>query len=154
MLHNATIVVSAVNLYGQSGRGKRPQSRKRAKRTQYDPINDRAKLVADTMYERAKLIANAIAPDVPADSEPLDDFQTWMILESVAMNLSPVAWDEPDAIADLIRLRKQFGGGMLDTERLKAFKRLQETDARMIPDPDITPQSPEWKEQQKRLGLS
>ena len=146
-------MVSAINLYGPKGPKTRPVKGKRARRTQYDPITERAKLIADLMYERAKNIAEAMAPDIPADSEPLEDHEVWLMLEEVALNLSPVAWNEPEALADLIRLRKQFGGGQLDTERLKTYKQLQETDARMLPDPNITPQSPEWKEQQKRLGL-
>ena len=81
---------------------------KRKPKPQYDPIKQRAKMVADLLWERAMEIANILAPDVPADHEVLPDDIQWEILEKAASSLSPAAWDDPDAILDLYRLRKKF----------------------------------------------
>lgn len=145
-------MANAINLYGPGKDKKQPLKGKPAKARKHDPIHDRQKLLGDLMFEKIKALAEVLEPEVPSDSEPLDDVQVHLILETAAVNLSPHAWDDPAAIEDLIRLRKKFAPGVLETDTLKAVKRLAETDKRMVPDPSITPQSPEWKEQQKRLG--
>ena len=95
-------MVSATSL------GQRRPAHVRAPKASYDPLHERAKLFADRLWERAMDIANTLAPEVPHDQEPLDPFDQWQLLESVAISLNPATWDRPDAINDLYNLRMQF----------------------------------------------
>ena len=142
-------MVSAVNIYGPGG--KRPQSHMRAESTEYNPLAEETKLVADRMWEDAMALSKVLAPDVPADAEPMDDFDVWWLLEEVAVDLSPMVWDDPAAIEDLIRLRRQFAPEM-DSTPLRTVATLRRREKAMLPDPAVTPQSEEWAAKQKRLA--
>lgn len=133
----------------RSGMPRRESSRRAARQT-YDPMAHRAKLLSDLLWERAKKLASILAPDEPADQEPLDDFEAWMILEHAAVAISPMTWDDPDALTDLFRLRRLFAPD-LASESLKLRAAQVRKERAMLPDPSITPQSPEWEERIRRL---
>lgn len=116
----------------------------------YDPLRERAKVLADALFERAKAIADVLAPDVPYDQEEAPTELQWLLLERVAMNLSPEAWDNFDAIMDLYHLRKKFAPVLADPS-LPVLARYRRQLNNHLPDPSITPQSPEWERQQRRL---
>jgi len=122
-------------------RGSKPQS---------DPMYDRAKMIADQLFEKAKAIASVLAPEVPADTEELDDYDAWNILEATATEFSPGFWDDPDALDDLYRLRKQFMG--VDDMQIKALAKVAKVKKRYMPDPSITPANPEFERMQRRIG--
>lgn len=124
---------------------------RRSARPDYDPLKERSKYLADVLWERARDIAKILAPDVPADSQELSPFVQWMLLEKVAINFSPAAWDNPEAINDLYKLRKQFAPDLAH-EWLPAAARYQQKLKGALPNPEVTPQSPEWKKQQRRLA--
>ena len=121
-----------------------------AKERQYDPLKERAKFVADALWERAQKVADVLAPEVPYDQEEWPPFYQWMLLERVAMQLSPEAWDDPNAIRDLMALRKQFAPA-LPVDPLAVAAEYRERERRGLPDPSISPQSPEWDAQLRRL---
>lgn len=134
----------------RSGVPKRRATR-RAPRQAYDPLRDRAKLLSDLLWERSKKLADVLAPDEPSDQEPLSDHEAWMILEHAAISVSPMTWDDPDALTDLLRLRKMFAPELAsDRLKLRASQVRKERD--MLPDPSITPQSPEWEKRIRRLN--
>ncbi len=148
-------MASAVSAYGsrqRPGQASRGDT-KRADPVSYDPLRERAKLLSDLLWERAKRIADLLAPEHPVDQEPIDEMDQWLLLEQVALSLSPLHWDRPDAIMDLYNLRKKFMPER-DHDALKAAATYQEKQRKMLPDPSVTPQSPEWERKQARLGVS
>lgn len=120
-------------------------------KSSYDPIKERAKIVADRLWEKAVELANILAPDVPADHEQLPDEYQWMILERVAQSLSPQSWDDPDAILDLYRLRRKFAP-MVAYEWLKDIAAEKRKLKRAMPRADITPENPEYDAIMRRLS--
>lgn len=90
----------------------------------YDPLKVRAKALSDQLWERAMEIARVLAPDVPVDHVELDERQQWILLERVALNLSPFVWDDPDAIRDLYMLRKKFIPKAADPSLLEYAQRM------------------------------
>lgn len=114
-------------------------------------IYDRAKLLADTLFERAKELADAMAPEHPADAEKLDEWDQYLILERASYYFSPVWWDEPNALEDLYRLRQKFLGtdDQWIKDRAKEVRKFTEK----LPDPAITPQSEEWDERARQWGI-
>jgi len=137
---------SAVN-YGaprkDAGRGRR-SARKTA-----SPLYERAKLVADNFFERAKVLASIFAPDVPADAEELTEHEQYLVLEGASIAFSPAWWEDPEALEALYAYRKKFDGR--ESPELKAYATLQRERERHMPDVSITPQSPEWAGQQRRM---
>ncbi|GIV04052.1 MAG: hypothetical protein KatS3mg015_2882 [Fimbriimonadales bacterium] len=113
---------------------------KRKPKPQYDPIKQRAKMVSDLLWERAVEVAKILAPDIPADHEVLPDDMQWQILERVASSLSPAAWDDPNAILDLYRLRKKFYPELAYPWLVDHARRVRSAQ-RVIPKPEETPQS-------------
>lgn len=130
--------------------GRRAQRNRRPNQPGYDPLSRRAKLLADMFWERAMKLAEALAPDEPTDQEPLTDHETWMLLEGVGTSLSPMLWDDPDALDDLYRLRKMFMP-QLANEGLKIRSRMLRKEQNMLPDPAITPENPEFQKRIERL---
>ncbi len=127
------------------------KSARRAERSDYNPLRELSKMVADVMWERAKVVAEAMAPEMPADAEPLDEVEQYEILERVALELSPVYWDNPDAIKDLYEFRKKFTGQ--DDQMLKmAYEQVSKLEKK-LPDPTITPANPEYEKMMRRAGL-
>lgn len=116
----------------------------------YDPLKERARWLANTLYERAKKIAEVMAPDVPSDMEEIPEDMQWRVLELVSTQLSPEFWDDPDAILDLYKLRKRFAPTLAD-ERLPLIADFKRKERAMLPDPDITPESPEFEKQMARM---
>lgn len=116
-----------------------------------DPLYDRSKFVADVLWERAVELARVMAPEVPADSEALPEYDQWQILEAAAAAFSPGYWDDPEALEDLYRYRKQYLG--TEDEQLKALAGVAKERAKALPDPSITPQNPEFERIAKRLGV-
>lgn len=123
---------------------------RRGTRPAHDPMQHRAKLLSDLLWERAKDLAGVLAPDEPADQEQLSDREAWMILEHAAISMSPMTWDDPDALTDLLRLRRMFAPE-LASERLNARASQVRKERAMLPDPSITPQSPEWEKRIRRM---
>lgn len=122
----------------------------RASKPSSDPLYDRAKHVADILFERAMNLAKVFAPEVPADTEQLDEYDQWNILEATAAAFSPGYWDDPDALDDLYRLRKQFMG--VEDPQLKALSKVAKVKRRYMPDPSITPENPEFERMKRRMG--
>lgn len=142
-------VYSAIPGTGPRKTGRRER---RASKPGSEPLRDRAKFLADVLYERAKNLAETLAPEVPADAEPLDPYDQWNILEAAAAAFSPAYWDEPEALDDLYKLRKQFMG--VDDEQLKALAKEAKQRKRFTPDLSITPASPEFAKQARRMGVA
>lgn len=111
---------------------------KRKPKPTYDPIKQRAKMVSDELWERAMEIAKVLAPDTPADHEKLPEQMQWAILETVATNLSPYSWDDPEAIRDLYMLRKKFYPQGADPALMEFANRKRRFD-RLVPGPEQTP---------------
>lgn len=138
----ATSVYGETSVRRETVRGNAPN---------YDPINERADILADLLWERARRIADVLAPEVPYDQEPMDDEDVWLLLETVALNLSPAVWDNPNAIEDLIRLRKKFAPQLIRPELTEIAKYRRKTE-RLIPDPKVTPQSEEFAKMMRRIA--
>lgn len=126
------------------------QVTRRSSREAYDPIMERARMVANELWERAVNISEVLAPDEPTDQEELPSREQWMLLETVAVNLSPNAWDDPDAVMDLYQLRRAFDPAR-DHEPLKQMSMAQRRLRKMLPDPKVSPANPEFATHQRRL---
>ena len=146
-------MASAVSAYGSRQGSPKRRATKRADPVSYDPLRERAKLLADLLWERAKKLADLLAPEHPVDQEPIDEMDQWLLLEQVALTLSPLHWDRPDAIMDLYQLRRKFMPER-NHDALKVAAQYQEKQRKMLPDPSVTPQSPEWEQKQRRLGVT
>jgi hypothetical protein len=105
---------------------------------------DRAKMIADEIWERANRLAEVLAPERPTDTEPLGDFDQFNILQAAAVSFSPGYWDDPAALEDLYRLKKQFTGR--DDRQLLDFARAAKERKAMLPPPEMSPQNPKWQE--------
>lgn len=123
---------------------------RRGQASTYAPLHDRATFLSNEMWERAVKIADIMAPAEPTDQEEIEPREMWMLLETVASNLSPSAWDAPEAIDDLYKLRKQFMPDR-DHEALKDYARDAARLKKMLPDPMVSPASPEFETHQRRL---
>lgn len=137
-------MISAVNYSRPGKRGQR-----RGRKPVSTDLYDLSKMVADRMWEDAQKLAEALAPERPADAEELDEFDQFQILMTAAVNFSPGYWDDPDALEDLYRLKKRFTGR--DDRELLEFAKLARAQRKSLPDPNITPQNPEWQDQLKRM---
>lgn len=115
-------------------------------------MRSRAKSIADLAWEKARVLVELIAPEVPVDQEPLDDHMSWHILEDAALSVSPETWDNPEALKDLIALRKRFAPQLHD-ENLAILAKAREKEARARWDPSITPASDKFEAMAKRLGV-
>lgn len=140
-----------VSSSGAYASGQHRSTARRAQASSYDPLKERAKLISDVLWERAKNIAKVLAPDVPADQQELDPKDQWMLLERVAINLSPEAWDDPNAIRDLYQLRKQFAPQLAFPWLLDAASYRQKEKS-LVPRADISPASPEFEKLKRRLS--
>lgn len=124
---------------------KKPGStNRRGQRAQFDPLYDRAKAVADEIWERANRLADILAPERPTDTEALGEYDQYQILLAASVSFSPGYWDDPNALEDLYRLKKQFAG--IDDQELKTFAKLAKEKKAMLPPPEMTPRNPKWKE--------
>lgn len=133
---------------GDSYHKRSPQ--RRPDRQKQNPFYDQAKMLADTMWEDAMSLSDILAPDSPADQEPLDDSDAWMVLESAATIMSPHFWDDPAALEDLLQLRQKFAPHMVDPAlkvRVGYLKKVQKN----TPDVTITPANEKFAEQMRRL---
>lgn len=138
----------AVDLRGPS-KGRKPPGRKR-EAVSYDPLQQGAKMLADHLFEGASKLADILAPDRPADTEELPPQMQWAILERAALIVGPHMWEDPDAIEDLLRLRKEFIPALAErTAYLKSIARLRRVEKQGLPDLNITPASPEWERRNK-----
>lgn len=126
------------------------RTERRAERPEPNPLYEQAKQLADALYEDAKKLADILAPEHPVDTEPLDAFDQYMILERTAALFSPGYWDDPEALDDLFRLRKQFTGR--ESEELKAFARVARERRNRMPDLDVTPESPEFEKMVRKVS--
>ncbi|MEY4761915.1 MAG: hypothetical protein RLZZ200_1771 [Pseudomonadota bacterium] len=117
---------------------------RRGQRQQPNPMYDRAKMIADEIWERANRLAEVLAPERPTDTEPLDDFDQFQILQTAAVSFSPGYWDDPNALEDLYRLKKQFTGR--DDKQLLEFAKEAKARKDALPPPEMSPQNPKWQE--------
>ena len=140
----------SVSMYGQKSSVYRPQSSRRAPAHHFNPLEDLSTALSYRVWEAAKIIADQLAPDEPADMEPLDDHDQWMLLETVASKLSPQAWDDPNAITALYNFRKKFAP-VLAHPRLQTWAQLKKKEQGMLPDPEITPDSEDFEKMKRRL---
>lgn len=122
---------------------------RRGPKPAYNPLYERAKMVADELWERAQQIAEALAPEIPADAEPLDEWTQFQILQATALSFSPGYWDDPDALADLYRLKLQFTGR--DDRELQTLAKLAKTKREALPPKEMTPRNPKWDETIERV---
>lgn len=116
-----------------------------------NPIYNRAKILADIIYERAKNLAEALAPEHPADTEEIPEIDQFLILQRAAVYLTPEWWDNPDALEDLYKLRKKFLD--LDDKWLHEKAKELRKEREALPSPRITPQSAEWDERAGKWGV-
>lgn len=117
----------------------------------YNPIGDMAKTISDELWERAMSVADIYTQGSMIDKKPLDEHTMWLILEKVALNLSPEYWnDHPEAIADLYKLRTKF---MPDGNHapLKILAETYRNVNKNLPNPAITPANPMWPKIVERL---
>ena len=124
----------------QARRGSKPRT---------SDLHSLAKQAADRMWEDAQKLAEAFAPEVPADAEELDEFDQFQVLMTASVNFSPGYWDDPDALEDLYRLKKQFTGR--DDQELLELAKVARAQRKNMPDPNITPENPEWQDQLNRM---
>ena len=128
---------------------KQPAKRKRDPQA-YDPLHEGATIVGAHMYEGALQLSRILAPDHPADAEELPDDVQWEILELTAFEVTPHTWEDPNAIEDLIRLRKKFAPrSAASSEYLKPVAKLRRTEKRNLPDLNVTMASPDWDQRSK-----
>jgi hypothetical protein len=125
-------------------------TQRRGKRPEYSPIRERVKELEAIAMERSNKIMSAMFPDGPEDAEPLDDKLMWTLLEGVAVRLSPMYWDEPDALSDLARLRSKFAPA-LPSDYLKPLAEAARKAKRQMPDLSVTQVSPEYEKEVARL---
>lgn len=135
-------------------RGTHPRSERgrRAAKPAYSPMYAGAKELADILWEQVMEMVEVLAPDTPADAVEMDPYDQWNVLEALAADFSPGYWDDPEALSDLYRLRKQFQG--YDDEELKILARYARQKQRLTPDLRVTPANPEFEKTQRRLGVS
>lgn len=114
-------------------------------------LYDEAKRLADVMWEDARKLADALAPEIPTDAEELPALDQLILLETVATELSPHYWDNPDAVEALYRLKREVRG--VDLPYLKDIAKQQRQMKRNLPDPAISPANPEFERQAARLGV-
>lgn len=124
-----------------------PERQRRGQRPQSTPLYEDAKRMADLMWEDAQRLAEAFAPEVPSDAEPLDEEMQFNILMTAAVEFSPGYWDDPDALEDLFRLKKKFMG--VEDAELREFAKVAKVQRTNMPDPRMTPAHPDWE---KRFG--
>lgn len=127
----------------------RQRTRKGA-RPRYNPIRERAKVVADELFERAMKVAQWSSPDAPDDQEALPDDQLWGFLELVAVELSPAYWDDPDALDELYRLRGEFAPDA-PRDDLPPLAKAARVAQRNRPDVSITPANPDYERMVQRV---
>lgn len=139
-------------IYADKSAQAHPRDR-RPNRPSYDPLARRAQLLENVVWERARKLADIIAPVEPVDEEPLSEHESWMLLERAAASVSPATWDDPNALSDLYRLRKMFMPD-LASESLKIRARQVAKEKSMLPDPAITPENPEFEKRIARLKRS
>jgi hypothetical protein len=138
-------------VYGMNPQRTATRRGRRANQPAYDPLQQRAKHIADVLFERAKALVEVLAPEIPADAEEIPEYVQWQILEGAALSFSPAYWDNPEALEDLYRLRKQFTG--YDDQLLKTLAKKAKKLKAWAPDPSITPVNPEFEKRMKRLGV-
>lgn len=126
------------------------REQRRAERPGPNPLYEQAKQLGDALYEDAKKLADILAPDHPVDTEELDPFDQYQILEHAAVLFSPGYWDDPDALEDLFRLRKRFTGR--ETQELKEFAKVARARRKRMPDIDVTPENPEFQKMMRKVG--
>lgn len=131
---------------------RRPSNR-RGPKPEYDPLERIAKMVADQAWEKAQRIVERLAPENPADTDQLDEQTQWLILQEVAINMSPEFWDDPDAIEDFARLTTKFAPGV-PTDHLKPIAQAKRASNRALPDLTITPENPEYERMERRMRRS
>lgn len=117
--------------------------RRRGQKPKNNSLYDDAKTLSDMAWEDAMRMADALAPAAPSDAEELSEWDQFQILMAAAAEFSPGYWDDPDALEDLWRLKKQYTG--IDDRQLKDFASKRRQLRRGLPDPRITPQNPEWE---------
>lgn len=133
--------------------GAAPKTSRRKPKPSYDPLATRAKALADRVWENAMRIAEVLAPARPVDQEPIEEHDTWLLLEAVAAEVSPFSgmWDAyPGALHDLFELRKKF---LPETAspRLEVIANRAEKMNALLPDPTITPANKDFEKRQNRL---
>ena len=131
---------------------RRPSNR-RGKKPEYDPLERIAKMVADQAWEKANRIVERLAPEQPADTDQLDEQTQWLILQEVAINMSPEFWDDPEAIEDFARLTQKFAPGV-PVDHLKPIAQAKRASNRALPDLSITPENPEYERMERRMRRS
>ena len=118
-------------------------TKRRANKPKENTLYDDSKTLADMMWEDAVRLAEALAPEVPTDAEELDEFSQFNILMMAAAEFSPGYWDDPDALEDLFRLKKQFMN--VEDVELRELAKVAKVQRKGIPDPMMTPQHPDWE---------
>ena len=122
---------------------------RRGTRSQTDPLYVRSKTVADQLFERIERLVDMLAPERPTDTEPLNEFDQFNILQLAAVIHSPGYWDDPEALTDLYRLKKQFTGR--DDQQLVEFAKAAKARKEALPPPEMTPQNPKWREMMDKM---
>jgi len=128
-----------------------PSATRRGSKPAYNPLHSMAKTVADEAYERAMKVAELLAPEQPTDTEPLDDFDQWNILQMAAVSFSPGYWDDPEALTALYDLKKKFTGR--EDPQLLEFAKTAKARKDALPPPDMTPRNPKWDEEMQKMGV-
>ena len=124
---------------------------RRGNRPQQPPLLEEAHALADMLFNDAMELVDILAPDNPIDTVQLEDREIYRLLESIAVELPVMYWDDhPEAIRDLARLRKAFGGR--DSEYLIALATRFESINKKKPDHEIAPGGPAWEAQEKRMS--
>ena len=119
------------------------ETKRRGQKPKESSLYDDAKSLSDMAWEDAARLALALAPEVPSDTEELDEFTQFNILMIAAAEFSPGYWDDPDALTDLWRLKKKYLGR--DDEELKQLAKVAKVQRSGLPDPMMTPAHPDWE---------
>ena len=111
-----------------------------------------AKRLADLMWEEANRLADIMAPEVPVNAEVLQPLDQLILLETVAAELPPHYWNNPDAVEALFKLKRELRGVTLPY--LRDIAAQQRRMRRNLPDPRISPANPRFQEVAQRLGVA
>lgn len=117
-----------------------------------EPVYQTAKLYADIAFDAAVKLAETLAPDHPADAEALSEEEQFQILFIAAQTLSPWEWDDPNALEALYKLALKYRPEAADPAYRIRAKQLRQSQ-KYVPDMSVTPASPEFRDQMKRMGV-
>lgn len=109
-----------------------------------------AKKVADILWSKAMKIVDQLAPEHPADSAQMEEFDQFAVFEIVLPQMSPEFWNDPDAVMAYHRLLGKYAPTR-PRDWLLPIAKAQRVNQRSLPDPTLTPEDPEYEKMVRRI---